>query len=298
MRRPVTPRPKRLGQLAGQQLEGLAFNANRIPVCPVCGEEPTARVPNNLHGGTFVVRVPCQHQLEALDRQEDLRKGLEEVGRFRTKNRAFMPTRPHEGTRLADIDLARTPTAEPGLGAARIFLRTWEARAAEGSVLGLVGDGGTGKTLILSALCQELEARGVTTLLLTAPGLVDRARRHEGSISDLTTQVGFLVLDDLGTEHMSAQAYEVLFQVFDARGAAVKPWAWTSNLTTRDLLARWARQLEGPPSRYPAHEAQVAARRLISRLGEKTSIKTLEGRDSRLANRVDWLKQEEEGMAP
>ena len=108
-----------------------------------------------------------------------------------------------------------------------------------------MGDVGTGKTHMASALCALACERRLEARFFTAPSLVARLRRarDEGGLDMGSAQMGrasLLVIDELGFLPLDADGAELVFQVFaDAyeRQSVV--------ITTNLELGRWGGKVFG-----------------------------------------------------
>ena len=91
--------------------------------------------------------------------------------------------------------------------------------AGHGEDLAPMGDVGTGKTHMTSALCRLACERRLEARLFTASSLVARLRRarEEGRLDREAAQIGgarLLVIDELGFLPLDAEGARLMFQVF------------------------------------------------------------------------------------
>jgi DNA replication protein DnaC len=116
-----------------------------------------------------------------------------------------------------------------------------------GGGLWLLGNVGTGKTHLASAIVNYLIERGVRSSIVTARGIVQKLRAGWGTresseherrvIEDLST-VPLLVVDEAGYGVTSHLERVQLFDVLDLRYQDRRPTVLVSNLGVRDMRTR------------------------------------------------------------
>ena len=143
----------------------------------------------------------------------------------------------------ADLDTMRQ---RPGNGAAIAFAGQWDGRQ---SVL-LYGDVGTGKSHLASAMLRRRLALGWAGRFVSVADLMDELKARfggEGEQSeayfDRLAREPFLVLDDVGAEQETPWTRERVASLIDRRYRAEAPTIVTTNLTHRDLAARYGKRL-------------------------------------------------------
>lgn len=109
----------------------------------------------------------------------------------------------------------------------------------------LWGDVGTGKSHLAAAIAQYVAGTGVATSYVSAPALFRFVRSGMSDHSadarlEALHTVDLLVIDDLGTEHLTAWATTVLFDLVNQRYIQDLPTVITSNLHFDDLPDRIA----------------------------------------------------------
>lgn len=115
----------------------------------------------------------------------------------------------------------------------------------------LYGARGTGKTMLAAICANERLKRGLPTLFAVVPDLLSdiRAAIRTGGAEEATRaamQAPFLVLDDLGAEHMTEWVGERLYGIINHRYNGCKTTIITTNYSPRDLIARMsARDVHG-----------------------------------------------------
>lgn len=116
---------------------------------------------------------------------------------------------------------------------------SWPEGMGRESLLALMGDVGTGKTHMASALCALACERGLEARFFTASSLVMRLRRarDDGRLDREAALIGkarLLVIDELGFLSLDADGARPLFQVF-ADAYERQPVVITTNLE----FSRW-----------------------------------------------------------
>jgi DNA replication protein DnaC len=120
----------------------------------------------------------------------------------------------------------------------------------EGWVL-LEGSYGCGKTHLAAAVANEAVRRGVPTLFITVPDLLD-SLRFAFSSTETTFEARFedirnstlLVMDDFGTHNATSWAQEKLFQIINYRYINKLPTVITTNLILDEIESRIRSRLQ------------------------------------------------------
>lgn len=118
----------------------------------------------------------------------------------------------------------------------------------------LTGTYGSGKTHLAAAIANETLNKGVSTLFLTVPDLLDWLRFSFSSDSSSSFEERFseirsvpiLILDDFGTQSSTAWAQEKLFQIINHRYISQLPTVITSNYRFNDFEGRIRSRLTDP----------------------------------------------------
>ncbi|MCH7587244.1 MAG: ATP-binding protein [Chloroflexi bacterium] len=152
-----------------------------------------------------------------------------------------------------------TPRGRMGLGEqqqdsierARNQARTY-AETLQGWLL-IQGHFGVGKTHLAAAIGNECASRGISTLFLTVPDLLDSLRF---TFSDKNTSfeqrfneirnTPLLILDDFGTQSATDWAREKLFQILNYRYINKLPLVVTTNLMLAEIEGRIRSRLSDP----------------------------------------------------
>ncbi len=115
----------------------------------------------------------------------------------------------------------------------------------------LEGSYGCGKTHLAAAIANECVQRGVPTLFITAPDLLDYLRfAFNDPESDLETRfdeirnADLLVMDDFGTQNGTPWAQEKLFQIINYRYINKLPTVITTNLILDEIESRIRSRLQ------------------------------------------------------
>ena len=124
------------------------------------------------------------------------------------------------------------------------------ARALSGWIL-LEGSYGSGKTHLAAAIANAAVGRGVPTLFITVPDLLDSLRfsynspetTFEARFEDIRN-AGLLVMDDFGTQNATGWAQEKLFQIVNYRYINKLPTVITTNLILDEIESRIRSRLQ------------------------------------------------------
>ncbi len=124
------------------------------------------------------------------------------------------------------------------------------ARDLQGWIL-LEGSYGCGKTHLAAAIANEAVSRGVPTLFITVPDLLDSLRfaynspetTFEGRFDDIRS-ANLLVMDDFGTHNATSWAQEKLFQIINYRYINKLPTVVTTNLILDEIESRIRSRLQ------------------------------------------------------
>jgi DNA replication protein DnaC len=151
------------------------------------------------------------------------------------------------------------PQGRIGIGGQQRQSLEWAFNQAEAYAdtldgwLFLQGGYGCGKTHLAAAIANASVGRGIPTLFLTVPDLLDQLR-HAYSDEDVTFEARFeqvrsaplLVLDDFGTQSATAWAREKLFQILNYRYINKLPTVVTTNLLLEEIEGRMRSRLSDP----------------------------------------------------
>lgn len=127
----------------------------------------------------------------------------------------------------------------------------------------LEGAYGCGKTHLAAAIANAAVQRGVPTLFITVPDLLDSLRFAYGN-PETTFEARFeeirnadlLVMDDFGTQNATAWAQEKLFQIINYRYTNRLPTVITTNLILDEIESRIRSRLQD--SDYVQHIRIIA----------------------------------------
>lgn len=110
---------------------------------------------------------------------------------------------------------------------------------------------GCGKTHLAAAIANECVSKGIPTLFLTVPDLLDSLRFtfNDKDVSfedrfDQIRQAPLLILDDFGTQSATDWAKEKLFQILNFRYVNNLPLVVTTNLALAEIDGRLRSRLE------------------------------------------------------
>lgn len=124
------------------------------------------------------------------------------------------------------------------------------ARTLSGWIL-LEGSYGSGKTHLAAAIANEAVSRGVPTLFITVPDLLDSLRfsynspetTFEARFEDIRS-ANLLIMDDFGTQNATGWAQEKLFQIVNYRYINKLPTVITTNLILDEIEGRIRSRLQ------------------------------------------------------
>src|SRR4030095_5083581 len=131
------------------------------------------------------------------------------------------------------------------LDASEYFARTLN------SWLLLEGSYGSGKTHLAAAIANDAVQRGIPTLFITVPDLLDSLRfayndpetTFEARFEDIRS-ADLLVMDDFGTQNATQWAQEKLFQIINYRYINKLPTVITTNLILDEIESRIRSRLQ------------------------------------------------------
>jgi DNA replication protein DnaC len=144
---------------------------------------------------------------------------------------------------------AITQIEKDSLQVAKNFCQDFSAQL-NGWVL-LEGSYGCGKTHLAAAIANAAVARGVPTLFITVPDLLDSLRfaynspetTFEARFEDIRG-ASLLVMDDFGTHNATGWAQEKLFQIINYRYINKLPTVVTTNLVLDEIESRIRSRLQ------------------------------------------------------
>ncbi len=110
----------------------------------------------------------------------------------------------------------------------------------------LFGNSGLGKTHVALAIAGVALNKGFDAVYLSAPEFFSKVEQYhfnnqadlESALIDTVTNADLLILDDLGTELISAFTISTLYTLLNARMANKNPTIFTSNITDGALLEK------------------------------------------------------------
>lgn len=158
--------------------------------------------------------------------------------------------------------LAKTSQNEDAIRQAQYFL--------DGVHPGLYvyGDVGSGKTLLVCAILNELHRKGQRVRFIRTQELLNKLMPGSDQVDVLFDQVvavPTLVLDDVGASQSTDFARRMLLSIFEGRQDRSHRTVWTSNLDLDELA-----------------EFLAEDKRLPSRIAERAKLVRLDGTDYRL----------------
>ena len=143
-----------------------------------------------------------------------------------------------------------------------------QAAIRQGNGLFVHGSYGTGKTMLVSILAQELISRNVPVYFTSVTELIYQLetlpREDNAKIFDKIDRAKFLIIDDLGAEGVTARIEALVYKLINDKYNNESPVIVTTNLKADE---------------EPATDAM---KRVFSRLRGTCIEVTLEGRDRRI----------------
>ncbi len=131
------------------------------------------------------------------------------------------------------------------------------------------GSPGLGKTFVSSAIANALASRGVTVMYYTSKQLLGlltdnefKSTPHTAAEAKWAHNVDLLIIDDLGTEHITSYSVASLFDILNSRMLAGKSIIINTNLSPKEI-------------------ATIYSSRVFSRLTEFQILKFI-GKDIRI----------------
>ncbi len=123
-----------------------------------------------------------------------------------------------------------------------------EAFSPASPSLYILGETGLGKTHLTFAMARQIVAAGYEVIYASAQTMITELEHEHFGQADLHAQdlylnAELLILDDLGTEYLSQVAQSELYHVVDNRLLANRPTVINSNLTPKELEARYGERL-------------------------------------------------------
>lgn len=136
---------------------------------------------------------------------------------------------------------AITPEQQRALDVCRRFGTNFSTALEKGSNLVLLGNTGTGKTMLAAAILTSIIRAGFTGRYYTVHGLIRTIRDTWAKDSPITERelmkrlidYDLLVLDEVGVQFGSDAEKVTLFELINARYERMKPTIAISNLTLR-----------------------------------------------------------------
>jgi len=212
--------------------------------CDICHKSGWVKVPDAqgpIFGGYRLVRCGCQkyarYDLMRLQRASSLVDEMDKLT-FAT----FDPSAQPEAYRAACAFVGYDPEQPTATRTTRGWMVLW-------------GPFGNGKTHLLAAMAQHLQANGVAALYVKVPdllaflrdGIAAKQAETKWSVEDrldLIKHIKVLFLDDLGAENDTEWAREQLYRILDARYDARLGTCIATNLNPDDLPGRLSDRMQ------------------------------------------------------
>lgn len=158
-----------------------------------------------------------------------------------------------------------TPENRRACAAVRAYVRKFDELRQNGKGLYLAGSCGVGKTHLAAAAALELIGREHSVICMVGIDLLARIKQaydDQSNLSEYDTlkdylDVGLLIIDDLGKEHVTSWSLSMLYTIINMRAGNLLPMFITTNYTDEQLTARLGRSGD-----------MATARAIVSRLHE------------------------------
>ncbi|HNS62645.1 MAG TPA: ATP-binding protein [Anaerolineales bacterium] len=214
------------------------------PDCPYCGGVGFLRVDVPVGHQKFGRLEPCVCRANEI--AENARQRLYEMSNLERLSHLTFANFNSSGNPKAEfVSPQEVASLRDALDASEHFAKT-----LTGWLL-LEGSYGCGKTHLAAAIANECVQRGVPTLFITVPDLLDSLRfayadpetTFEERFETIRT-ADLLVMDDFGTQNATPWAQEKLFQIINARYINKLPTVITTNLILDEVESRIRSRLQ------------------------------------------------------
>jgi DNA replication protein DnaC len=225
------------------EIESVAEPLGR-PDCPICGGIGFLRLDVPLGHQKFGRLEPCECRSGEV--AQNARQRLYELSNLdRLSHLTFENFRASGNPKAEFITPQEVSSLQEAMLAAEEF-----TNRIQGWLL-LEGAYGCGKTHLAAAIANAAVQRGVPTLFITVPDLLD-SLRFAFSDPETTFEARFeeirnadlLVMDDFGTQNATAWAQEKLFQIINYRYINKLPTVITTNLIFDEIESRIRSRLQ------------------------------------------------------
>jgi len=214
------------------------------PDCPHCGGVGFLRLDVPIDHPSFGRLEPCVCRSNEV--AQNARQRLYEMSNLdRLSHLTFENFRTSGNPKAEFIAPQEVASLQEAASAAEEFTYT-----LQGWLL-LEGAYGCGKTHLAAAIANEAVHRGVPTLFITVPDLLDSLRFAYGNPEttfearfDEIRNADLLVMDDFGTQNATAWAQEKLFQIINYRYINKLPTVITTNLILDEIESRIRSRLQ------------------------------------------------------
>lgn len=133
-----------------------------------------------------------------------------------------------------------TPGQQIALKACREYAQNFAQNLEDGRCMILMGNPGTGKNHLSSAIMMEVMRQNHTTLRVKASSFLDEYWSKDFTEREVWMQrmasVDLLVIDEIGRASNGKSANDAFFRLIDSRYELVKPTIVTTNLNREALL--------------------------------------------------------------
>lgn len=193
-----------------------------------CAEhQKPVQVEVTLFGKTTIQNCVCSECMR-LKREQEQKEKIEQKRR-----RVFA------GTNMASWTFENDDRENAKISDALIkYAENFKEFRAEGKGILMYGGVGTGKTYLAVCIANRLLEKGYSVHVEKMTDIVDRMQKEFGKSDEIIDELArydLLVIDDLGTERETSYMNEKIFNVFDTRYKAGRPFIVTTNLTGEEM---------------------------------------------------------------
>lgn len=207
-----------------------------MKICPKHGEyEPRVF---NLMGRQIETSCPECAREDDEARAKALEEERQEIERIRLKNLGIMP---RFACSTFDNYQAVTPAQRAVLQACRVYVQTAAQVYADGRNMVMVGNPGTGKNHLATAILKGFDALRYSTRMLNVSAMVREIRSTYSGNGDETEafarfgKYDLLILNEVGVQFGTDAEKNLVFEVLDDRYGRLKPTVLISNLGLQGL---------------------------------------------------------------
>ena len=125
----------------------------------------------------------------------------------------------------------------PKMNIAKRYVKNWESVKENNCGLLLLGDVGTGKSYMAACIANALAEKYVTVRMTNCAGILNALQNTQDrkTVFEELDKFDLLILDDLGSERMTAFGEEQVYNIINGRYECGKPLIITTNLSYEEM---------------------------------------------------------------